>query len=355
MLISLYNNNTSLINTKTEKHKVSEIIEFIKKIPKAELHLHIEGSLEPELMFGLAKKNKIKIPFESVDEIRNAYNFHNLQSFLDIYYQGSKVLISEQDFFDLTWAYLLKSKENNILHTEIFFDPQTHTNRGIKFDLVINGIHRAILKAEKELGISSKIIMCFLRHLGEQSAFKILDQALKHKDKIVGVGLDSSEIGYPPSKFERVFNKAIEENFLTVAHAGEEGPPKYIWEALDLLKVKRIDHGIRCLEDEKLVQKLRFDQIPLTVCPLSNVKLCIFKKLKDHNLKKLLDNELMVSVNSDDPAYFGGYLNTNLIECYMALNLTKENIKRLVINSFKSSFLSEDEKKKWIARINNFV
>ncbi len=344
-----------MINTKTRSRKVNEIIEFIKKIPKAELHLHIEGSLEPELMFGLAKKNKIKIPFESVDEIRNAYNFHNLQSFLDIYYQGSKVLISEQDFFDLTWAYLLKSKENNILHTEIFFDPQTHTNRGIKFDLVINGIHRAILKAEKELGISSKIIMCFLRHLGEQSAFKILDQALKHKDKIVGVGLDSSEIGYPPSKFERVFNKAIEENFLTVAHAGEEGPPKYIWEALDLLKVKRIDHGIRCLEDEKLVQKLRFDQIPLTVCPLSNVKLCIFKKLKDHNLKKLLDNELMVSVNSDDPAYFGGYLNTNLIECYMALNLTKENIKRLVINSFKSSFLSEDEKKKWIARINNFV
>ena len=334
---------------------MSEVIEFIKKIPKAELHLHIEGSLEPELMFGLAKKNKIKIPFGSVDEIRNAYNFHNLQSFLDIYYQGSRVLISEQDFFDLTWAYLLKSKENNILHTEIFFDPQTHTNRGIKFDLVINGIHRAILKAEKELGISSKIIMCFLRHLGEQSAFKILDQALTHKDKIVGVGLDSSEIGYPPSKFERVFNKAIEENFLTVAHAGEEGPPKYIWEALDLLKVKRIDHGIRCLEDEKLVQKLRFDQIPLTVCPLSNVKLCIFKKLKDHNLKKLLDNELMVSVNSDDPAYFGGYLNTNLIECYMALNLTKENIKRLVINSFKSSFLSEDEKKKWIARINNFV
>ncbi len=334
---------------------MNEIIEFIKKIPKAELHLHIEGSLEPELMFRLAKKNKIKIPFGSVDEIRNAYNFHNLQSFLDIYYQGSRVLISEQDFFDLTWAYLLKSKENNILHTEIFFDPQTHTNRGIKFDLVINGIHRAILKAEKELGISSKIIMCFLRHLGEQSAFKILDQALKHKDKIIGVGLDSSEIGNPPYKFERVFKKAMKEGFLTVAHAGEEGPPKYIWEALDLLKVKRIDHGIRCLEDEKLVQKLRFDQIPLTVCPLSNVKLCIFKKLKDHNLKKLLDNELMVSVNSDDPAYFGGYLNTNLIECYMALNLTKENIKRLVINSFKSSFLSEDEKKKWIARINNFV
>ena len=334
---------------------MSEIIKLIKKIPKAELHLHIEGSLEPELMFKLAKRNKIKIPFESVDEIKNAYNFHNLQSFLDIYYQGSKVLISEQDFFDLTWAYLLKSKEDNIVHTEIFFDPQAHTNRGIKFDLVINGIHRAILKAEKKLGISSKIIMCFLRHLDEQSAFKILDQALTHKDKIAGVGLDSSEVGYPPSKFERVFNKAMEEGFLTVAHAGEEGPPEYIWEALDLLKVKRIDHGIRCLEDEKLVQRLRDDQIPLTVCPLSNIKLRIFKKLRNHNLKQLLNNGLIATVNSDDPAYFGGYLNTNLTECHMALNLTKENIKRLVINSFRSSFLSEDEKEKWIVRINNFV
>ena len=334
---------------------MSEIIKLIKKIPKAELHLHIEGSLEPELMFKLAKRNKIKIPFESVDEIKNAYNFHNLQSFLDIYYQGSKVLINEQDFFDLTWAYLLKSKEDNIVHTEIFFDPQAHTNRGIKFDLVINGIHKAILKAEKELGISSKIIMCFLRHLDEQSAFKILDQALTHKDKIIGVGLDSSEVDNPPSKFKRVFNKAMEEGFLTVAHAGEEGPPEYIWEALDLLKVKRIDHGIRCLEDEKLVQRLRDDQIPLTVCPLSNIKLRIFKKLRNHNLKQLLNNGLIATVNSDDPAYFGGYLNTNLIECYMALNLSKENIKRLVINSFRSSFLSEDEKKKWIVRINNFV
>jgi len=334
---------------------VSEIIEFIKKIPKTELHLHIEGSLEPELMFELAKRNKIKIPFGSVDEIRNAYNFHNLQSFLDIYYQGSMVLISEQDFFDLTWAYLLKSKEDNIVHTEIFFDPQTHTGRGIEFGLVINGIHRAILKAEKELGISSKIIMCFLRHLNEQSAFKMLDQALKHKDKIAGVGLDSSEIGNPPCKFERVFKKAMKEGFLTVSHAGEEGPPKYIWEALDLLKVKRIDHGIRCLEDEKLVQRLRDDQIPLTVCPLSNVKLYIFEKLKDHNLKKLLNKGLIITVNSDDPAYFGGYLNTNFIECQTALNLTKEDIKRLVINSFRSSFLNEDEKKKWIVQINNFI
>ncbi len=355
MLISLYNSNISLINTKTENCQVSEIIELIKKIPKAELHLHIEGSMEPELMFRLAKRNNIKIPFRSIGEIKNAYNFHNLQSFLDIYYQGSKILISEQDFFDLTWAYLLKSKEDNIVHTEIFFDPQSHTNRGIKFDLVINGIHGAILKAEKELGISSKIIMCFLRDLDEQSAFKTLDQALTHKDKIIGVGLDSSEVGYPPSKFENVFNKAIQEGFLTVAHAGEEGPPEYIWEALDLLKVKRIDHGIRCLEDEKLVKRLRDNQIPLTVCPLSNVKLRIFKKLRDHNLKKLLNKGLVAMVNSDDPAYFGGYLNRNLIECQMSLNLTKEDIKRLVINSFRSSFLSEDKKKKWIDQINNLV
>lgn len=332
---------------------MSEIIELIKKIPKAELHLHIEGSLEPELLFKLAKRNKIKIPFKNVDEIRSAYNFYNLQSFLDIYYQGAKVLINEQDFFDLTWAYMIKSKEDNVVHTEIFFDPQIHTNRRIKFDLVINGIHRAILKAKKELGISSKIIMCFLRHLDEQSAFETLDLALTHKDKIIGVGLDSSEVGYPPSKFERVFNKAMKEGFLTVAHAGEEGPPEYIWEALDLLKVKRIDHGVRCLEDKKLVQRLRDEKIPLTVCPLSNVKLRIFKKLKDHNLKKLLNKGLIAMVNSDDPAYFGGYLNTNLIECQMALNLTKDEIIRLIINSFKSSFLSEVEKKKWIDQINN--
>jgi len=312
---------------------VSKIIELIKKIPKAELHLHIEGSLEPELMFEMAKRNKIEISFKRVDEIRSAYNFHDLQSFLDIYYQGNKVLIKEQDFFDLTWAYMLKCRKESIVHTEIFFDPQAHTNRGIEFGLVINGIHKALLKAEKELGISSKIIMCFLRHLDEESAFKTLDQALTYKSKIIGVGLDSSEVGHPPSKFERVFKKAMKEGFLTVAHAGEEGPPEYIWEALDLLKVKRIDHGVRCLKDEKLVQKLRDEQIPLTVCPLSNIKLCVFKKLKDHNLKKLLNNGLMVMVNSDDPAYFGGYINKNLIECQAALNLSKEDIKKLIINS----------------------
>ena len=332
---------------------MNKIVELIKKIPKAELHLHIEGSLEPELMFELSKRNKIEIPFKSVDEIRSAYNFHDLQSFLDIYYQGTNVLIKQQDFFDLTWAYMLKCREESIVHTEIFFDPQAHTDRGIKFSLVINGIYKALLKAEKELGISSKIIMCFLRHLDEESAFKTLDQAVTHKNKIIGVGLDSSEVGYPPSKFERVFKKAMKEGFLTVAHAGEEGPSEYIWEALDLLKVKRIDHGVRCLRDEKLVRKLRDEQIPLTVCPLSNVKLCIFKKLEDHNLKRLLDKGLMAMVNSDDPAYFKGYLNTNLIECQKAFNLSIEDVKKLAINSFKSSFLSVDEKKKWIDQINN--
>ena len=331
---------------------MSEIIELIKKMPKAELHLHIEGSIEPELMFKLAKRNKVAIPFKSVDEVKLAYNFKNLQSFLDIYYRGANVMIEKKDFFDLTWSYMLKCKENNIVHTEIFFDPQTHTTRGVKFDLVINNIHDALVKAKNELGISSKIIMCFLRHLDEESAFKTLDQALAHKDKIIGVGLDSSELGNLPSKFERVFRKAIEEGFLTVAHAGEEGPPQYIWEALDFLKVKRIDHGVRCLEDEKLTQKLRDEQIPLTVCPLSNVRLCVFKKLEDHNLKKMLDKGLLVMVNSDDPAYFGGYLNTNLIKCQEALNLSKEDIKKLAINSFKSSFLSEGEKKKWIDEIN---
>ncbi len=334
---------------------MSKIVELIKKIPKAELHLHIEGSLEPELMFKMAKRNKVEIPFKSIDEVKMAYNFHNLQSFLNIYYQGSQVLIKEQDFFDLTWEYMLRSKKDNVVHTEIFFDPQTHTARGVKFDLVINGIYKAIVKAEKELGISSKIIMCFLRHLDEHLAFEALDHALIHKDKIIGVGLDSSEIGNPPRKFERVFKKAIKEGFLTVAHAGEEGPPEYIWEALDLLEVKRIDHGVQCLKDKKLVQRLKDDQVPLTVCPLSNVKLRVFKKLKDHNLKKLLDKELLVVVNSDDPAYFGGYLNTNLIKSQIALNLFYKDIKKLAINSFRSSFLNKDKKKKWIDEINNLI
>jgi len=327
------------------------LLEFIKKSPKAELHLHIEGTLEPEQMFALAKRNNIQIPFKNINEAKKAYNFSNLESFLKIYYEGAKVLVKEQDFFDLTWAYALKCKEDNIVHTEIFFDPQTHTKRGINFDIVINGIYKALQKAEKEFGLSFKIIMCFLRHLDEEEGFKVLDQALAHKDKIYGVGLDSSETGNPPNKYKKLFKKAIEYGFITVAHAGEEGPPEYMWEALNLLNVKRIDHGVQCLKDEKLVEKLSENQIPLTVCPLSNIKLQVFNKLEDHSLKKMLDKKLMVMINSDDPAYFGGYLNQNLIETQAALNLSKDDIKTLLINSFKSSFLSEERKKEWINKI----
>ena len=327
------------------------LFEFIKKSPKAELHLHIEGTLEPDQMFVLAKKNNIQIPFKSIDDVKRAYNFDNLDSFLKIYYEGTKVLVNEQDFFDLTWAYALKCKEENIVHTEIFFDPQTHIERGVKFDVVINGIYNALLKAEKQFGLSFKIIMCFLRHLDESPCFKILNQAILHKEKIFGVGLDSSEMGNPPSKFKRLFKKALENNFITVAHAGEEGPPKYIWEALKLLNVKRIDHGVQCIKDKKLVEELIKSQIPLTICPLSNIKLKIFKTLKDHNLKKMLDINLMVMVNSDDPAYFGGYLNQNLIEVQQALHLSRSEIKKLIINSFKSSFLTEIKKKEWINKI----
>ena len=327
--------------------------EFIKKSPKAELHLHIEGTLEPELMFFLAKRNNVEIPFKNIEDVKEAYNFSNLDSFLKIYYEGAKVLVEEQDFFDLTWAYILKCKENNIVHTEIFFDPQTHTDRGIDFDKVINGIFNAFKKGEKEFGLSFKIIMCFLRHLDEKPGFKILDQAITHKEKIFGVGLDSSEIDNPPSKFKKLFKKASENNFIAVAHAGEEGPPEYIWQALKLLNVKRIDHGIQCIKDENLVEELSKSQIPLTVCPLSNVKLKVFKTLKEHNLKKMLNKNLMVMINSDDPAYFGGYLNQNLIEIQKALRLSKSEIKTLIINSFKSSFLNDGQKKEWINKITD--
>ncbi len=330
----------------------TNIIDYIKKTPKAELHLHIEGTLEAEHMFELAKRNNISIPYKNIQEVKSAYNFHNLDSFLSIYYEGSKVLINENDFFDLTWAYILKCKKDNIVHTEIFFDPQSHVCRGIDFDTVINGIYKALKKANLEFGLTSKIIMCFLRHLDEESGFKVLDQALKHKDKIFGVGLDSSELGNPPKKFEKLFKKASEEGFITVAHAGEEGPTEYIWDSVNLLKVKRIDHGIQCLKDEKLVEELKKKQIPLTVCPLSNVKLCVFDKLENHNLKKMLNLGLRAMVNSDDPAYFGGYLNKNLIEIQSALDLSIEEVKTLIINSFKSSFLDEAKKNEWITKIN---
>ena len=330
----------------------NRITNFINKSPKTELHLHIEGSLEPELMFKLSKRNKVEIPFRNVDEIRSAYNFSNLDSFLKIYYEGSNVLISEEDFFDLTWEYILRCKQDNIVHTEIFFDPQSHIPRGVSFETVINGIDKALKKAERDFGITSKVIMCFLRHLDEESCFDVLKQACNFKDKIIGVGLDSSEKGNPPTKFQSLFEQAIKEGFLTVAHAGEEGPPKYIWDSLNLLKIKRVDHGVQCLKDEKLVERLVKDQIPLTVCPLSNVKLCVFDKLENHNLKKMLDKGLRVMVNSDDPAYFGGYLNKNLIETSKALNLELEDVKKLIENSFKSSFLNEENKKDWLKKIN---
>ena len=329
----------------------TNISDFINKTPKTELHLHIEGSLEPELMFKLSKRNKIEIPFKSVDEIKSAYNFTDLDSFLKIYYEGSNVLINEEDFFDLTWEYILRCKKDNIVHSEIFFDPQSHLPRGISFDTVINGIHKALKRANAEFGITSKIIMCFLRHLDEEQCFEVLNHALRHKDKIIGVGLDSSEKGNPPQKFKNLFEAAIKEDFLTVAHAGEEGPPEYIWDSLNLLKVKRIDHGVQCLKDDQLVEKLRQNNIPLTVCPLSNVKLCVFDKLENHNLKKMLHKGLRVMVNSDDPAYFGGYLNTNLIETAKALKLSLEDIKTLIQNSFKSSFLDEKTKNNWLSKI----
>ena len=329
----------------------TNISDYINKTPKTELHLHIEGSLEPELMFKLSKRNKVEIPFKSVDEIKSAYNFTDLDSFLKIYYEGSNVLINEEDFFDLTWEYILRCKKDNIVHTEIFFDPQSHIPRGINFDTVINGIHKALTRANTEFGITSKIIMCFLRHLDEEQCFEVLKHAERHKDKIIGVGLDSSEKGNPPQKFKNLFEAAIKEGFLTVAHAGEEGPPEYIWDSLNLLKVKRIDHGVQCLKDDKLVESLKKQNIPLTVCPLSNVKLCVFDKLENHNLKKMLDKGLRVMVNSDDPAYFGGYLNTNLIETAKALKLSLDDMKILIQNSFKSSFLDEKTKNNWLSKL----
>lgn len=319
------------------------LVEFIKKIPKAELHLHIEGSFEPELMFEIAKRNNVEIPYKSVEEVKAAYNFHNLQSFLDIYYAGASVLLKEQDFYDMTYAYLKRCDEDNVRHTEIFFDPQTHTDRGVSFDTVFKGIKRALDDGKKNFGISYHIIMCFLRHLSEEEAMKTLEMAIPYKKDIIGVGLDSSEVGHPPSKFKNVFARALEEGFLTVAHAGEEGPPEYIWEALDLLKVKRIDHGVRSIEDDKLMERIINEQIPLTVCPLSNLKLCVVKDLKDHNLKMMLDRGVCVTINSDDPAYFGGYMNQNYLETAEALNLSKEDIIKLAKNSFEASFLTESE------------
>jgi adenosine deaminase len=324
--------------------------ELIQKLPKAELHLHIEGTFEPALMFEIARRNKITTRFNSVEELKEAYNFHNLQSFLDIYYEGAGVLIYPQDFYDLTMAYLLRCREDNVVHTEIFFDPQTHTSRGVPFGNMFDGIYTALQDAQKEWGITSHMIMCFLRHLPEEDAFKTLQEALPYKDKIIAVGLDSSEVGHPPAKFERVFKEAMKEGFLTVAHAGEEGPPEYIWEALDLLKVKRIDHGVRCLEDQSLMKRIIEEKIPLTVCPLSNIKLCVFKKMEDHNLKELLKLGVKVTINSDDPSYFGGYANQNYLATASALDLSAQELVKLAQNSFEASFLDDATKESWITK-----
>jgi len=332
-----------------------DITTLIRRIPKAELHLHIEGTLEPELMMKLAQRNGIEIPYASVDEIRSAYDFSDLQSFLDIYYAGAQVLIEEQDFYDLTLAYLERAAIDNVRHVEIFFDPQTHTERGIAFCTVINGICGALQDGESRQEITFELIMCFLRHLSAADAMATLEEALPHKYRIRAVGLDSSEIGHPPAKFAEVFDRARNEGFLTVAHAGEEGPPEYIWEALDLLKVERIDHGVRSLEDRTLVERLAKDQMPLTVCPLSNIKLGVFKSLQEHNLKKLLNAGLCVTINSDDPAYFGGYIGENFLQTQQALNLSADDIHTLAKNSFTASFLSDEDKKRHIAEIDQMM
>lgn len=329
----------------------SDLKTFIEKLPKAELHLHIEGSFEPELMFEIAQRNRVEIPYDTVAEVKAAYKFHNLQSFLDIYYAGANVLLEEVDFYDLTMAYLKKMHSENVVHVEIFFDPQTHTDRGVSFEKVINGIYSALKKGENQYGISFKLIMSFLRHLSEESAFKTLNEALPYADKIDGVGLDSSELGNPPSKFVRVFAKAREAGFIPVAHAGEEGPAEYIAEALNLLKVVRIDHGNRCLDDPNLVARLVEEEIPLTVCPLSNTALHVVDHLKNHPLKKLIDAGLLVTINSDDPAYFGGYMNANYYQIAEALTLSRAEIAKLATNSFTASWLPKATKEKYIADI----
>lgn len=329
-----------------------ELAAFIQALPKAELHIHIEGSLEPEMMFALAERNGVTLPYPDVDSIRQAYNFNCLQDFLDVYYQGMSVLLTRQDFHDLTWAYLQRCAEQNVVHTEIFFDPQGHTERGVSMETVIEGIDSALQHARDELGISSHLILCFLRHLDEDSAFDTLEAALPWRDRIAGVGLDSSELGHPPSKFEAVFRRAGELGFRRVAHAGEEGPPDYVREALDLLQVDRIDHGNRSLEDPALVEHLAASGMPLTVCPQSNLRLAVVDDMRNHPLLRMLEAGLNACVNSDDPAYFGGYLNENFMAVTAALGLGHEHIRTLVKNGFASSFLDEASRRAHLAAVD---
>jgi adenosine deaminase len=332
-----------------------EAADFARKLPKAELHLHVEGTLEPEMMFELARRNGVTLPYASVEDVRRAYVFSDLQSFLDIYYAGCRVLLTEQDFYDLTWAYLTRAAAQGVRHAEIFFDPQTHTDRGVPFETVVTGIHRALEDGRTRLGITSGLILCFLRHLSEEAAMRTLQEALPFRGWILAVGLDSSEVGHPPVKFKGVYERAREAGLLAVAHAGEEGPPQYVWEALDVLKVRRIDHGVRCVEDERLVGRLVEEQIPLTVCPLSNVKLRVFPNLKSHNLKQLLNRGLLVTVNSDDPAYFGGYVADNFQASAAALDLSREQLLRLASNSFVASFLSDEAKRAYLDDLDRFA
>ncbi|VAW69597.1 Adenosine deaminase [hydrothermal vent metagenome] len=317
---------------------------WLNELVKVELHIHLEGSLEPELMFAMAQKNGITLPYKTVDEVRKAYAFSNLQDFLDIYYQAADVLLTEEDFYDLTWAYLEKCSQQNVKHVEPFFDPQTHTDRGVAFAVVVQGISRALADGEAKLGITSRLIMCFLRHLSEQAALETLQQAEPFVEKIVAVGLDSSEQGQPPEKFSRVFAKARELGLLTVAHAGEEGPAQYIWSAINDLKVSRVDHGVRAMEDEKLMRHLVDTNMALTVCPLSNTKLCVFESMSQHSILQMLERGVCVTVNSDDPAYFGGYMTENFMALAQSLDMTKAQAVKLVENSIQASFASKQRK-----------
>jgi len=328
--------------------------QFIKLLPKAELHLHIEGTFEPELMFEIAQRNNIQLEYKSIDDLKKAYQFDCLQDFLNIYYSGASVLIQEQDFYDLTWAYLEQCAIQNVRHTEIMFDPQTHTERGGQFETVINGISRACKDAENELNISSFLIMSYLRHLSEESAFATLEESLPFKHLIKAVGLDSSEMGNPPSKFQRVFEASIKEGYIPVAHAGEEGPVEYIWEALDLLKIKRIDHGNNCFEDD-LIEEIKKRDIALTVCPLSNIALQVVQNLEEHPVLKMMEKGLKVTINSDDPAYFGGQVNENYIQLQKALNLTKSQLVEFAENSFQYSLLDQVRKDVLLKELHEFL
>ncbi len=326
--------------------------ELLCSMPKAELHIHIEGSLEPELIFALAQRNGVRLPYANVEALRSAYAFTNLQSFLDIYYAGASVLLTEQDFYDMARAYFVKAAEDNVLHAELFFDPQTHTARGVAMETVVKGLHRACVDAKAELGVSALLILCFLRHLSEEDAFAALEQALPFREHIVGIGLDSGEVGNPPEKFARVFARCRQLGFRLVAHAGEEGPPAYVWTALDLLKVERIDHGVQSTRDAALMQRLAQDRIALTVCPLSNLKLCVFPDLASHNLGQLLSAGIAATVNSDDPAYFGGYMNDNFTQTFAALPLGAAEAYTLARNSFAASFIEPSAQQAFIGQLD---